>query len=479
MLQTTMNPVPVATDDGRTIESRRGRQTRMLLTNRLCERRVEERTKFYDSKVDGLYVSITTSGVATFFLQAHDPFAGKSRCLRLQTYVRDLFTVDDARAASYAVRVRLARGEDVFGQDRRGKTLKVQQGKTVSELAELRIAFMQKLERKEDGEMRPIIESWRNVASHLRRLVVPTLGKRLAADVTPSDVATRLNAIMTGTHGGKPSIANARHARRAIGGLYRWAREPGRDYVPPSCDPTANLPELPHEHPRSRVLSADEIKILWHGLDRADMPWDRRTRLGLKLCLVTMLRSWELLGMRCSELVDLNGTHPRADIPTVRVKRRRPIQQPLSSLAVELIKKAIADDKQTFVFAGRFGGDSPLERKSMSAALRGSKNRDGSVRTAGICDLLGLKPFTPHDLRRTSATLAGDLGFSDGAIAKCLDHMTKRDENGVRLPSVTGKVYNLSRRLTEKRMVLEGIAAAVREIVEDAEPAAQDIKTAA
>jgi hypothetical protein len=32
------------------------------------------------------------------------------------------------------------------------------------------------------------------------------------------------------------------------------------------------------------------------------------------------------------------------------------------------------------------------------------------------------QPFTPHDLRRTAATLAGDLGFDDAWIAKCLDH---------------------------------------------------------
>jgi hypothetical protein len=44
-------------------------------------------------------------------------------------------------------------------------------------------------ERKADGEMRPRIETWANVASHLRRLVGPKLGKKLAADVTRNDIA--------------------------------------------------------------------------------------------------------------------------------------------------------------------------------------------------------------------------------------------------------------------------------------------------
>ncbi len=82
----------------------------------------------------------------------------------------------------------------------------------------------------------------------------------------------------------------------------------------------------------------------------------------------------------------------------------------------------------------------------------------------GICQLLGLQPFTPHDLRRTAATLAGDLGFDDAWIAKCLDHAaTKKGEQIV--PTVTGKVYNHSKRMKEKRAVLDGVAAELRRII--------------
>ena len=76
--------------------------------------------------------------------------------------------------------------------------------------------------------------------------------------------------------------------RRAASGLFNWAAEAGRDYV--SASPCINLPPLDDEHPRTRVLSEDEIRTLWHGLDREDMPWDAKTRLALKFALVTMLR---------------------------------------------------------------------------------------------------------------------------------------------------------------------------------------------
>jgi integrase len=212
------------------------------------------------------------------------------------------------------------------------------------------------------------------------------------------------------------------------------------------------------------VLSAAEIRIFWHGLDRADLPWSRKTRLALKFALVSILRSSELLGARRGELFDLDGVNARFDVPLRRVKKRRLIAQPLSDLAVEIIKEALKSDGQEYIFAGRFD-DAPMERKAMATALRGTYNKDGTVRTRGLCALLGLKPFTPHDLRRTAATLAGDLGFSDAWIARCLDHAASKDEHGVRVPSVTGKVYNHSKRLQQKRAVLDGVAAELRRIV--------------
>ena len=151
-------------------------------------------------------------------------------------------------------------------------------------------------------------------------------------------------------------------------------------------------------------------------------------------------------------------------MPLKRVKKRRVIQQPLSDLAVEIIREALEDGKE-HVFASPLG-DQPMNRKVMATALRGTKHK-GKVKTPGICALLGLKPFTPHDLRRTAATLAGDLGFDDAWIAKCLDHAASKKQEQI-VPSVTGKVYNHSKRMKEKRAVLDGVAAELRRIIGEA-----------
>jgi hypothetical protein len=99
-----------------------------------------------------------------------------------------------------------------------------------------------------------------------------------------------------------------------------------------------------------------------------------------------MLRSGELLAAHRSELVDLDGGHPRFDVPLKRVKKRRVIQQPLSNLAVEIIREAL-EDGNGYVFGSPLG-DRPMNRKVMATAPRGKKHESGKA-TLGICELLG------------------------------------------------------------------------------------------
>jgi integrase len=452
------------TDTTTTIErAKRGRSSAVILTDRMCEKRVTERVKIYDRKCRGLYVSITTAGVATFnFKFTHPTTTGKQCSLKMGEYNPETFGVDAARSKVYAMKA--MDPAELVALLSQKQADKVAQGKTVNEIIAERVAWMKTPVLKADGEMRPRTETWSNVESHLRRFISPRLGKMAASTVTKRDVATLSDDIVAGRYpGSKASVANARHMRRAASGLFNWAAEAGREYV--TSSPCVHLPPLDKEHARTRVLSADEIRTFWHGLDRDDLPWDRRTRLALKLQLTTMLRAGELAPAHLEEVFDIDGEFPRFDVPAKRVKKRRVIQQPLSSLAVEIIKEAMPREGQQFVFESPVYEGQPIHRTAMATALRGTKqekNRDKS-KTPGLCDLLGLKRFTPHDLRRTAATLAGELGYSDAAIAKCLDHAVTKDE-GEKISRVTG-IYNQSKRMQQKRAVLDGIAAELRRII--------------
>ena len=218
---------------------KRARNGSVVLTDRMCEKRVAKRVKIYDRKCPGLYVSITTAGVATFSFKFTDPETGKQRTGWLGVYNPETFAVEDARSKVYGLK---GMGGGALAETfREHKAEKARRGKTVDEIIDERIEWMKVPVKKPDGEMRPRLESWENTASHLNRFVRPRLGKKLPSEVTKHDIATLSNDIVAGKLG-VPSIANARHMRKAVSGLFNWAAEAGRDYA--TASPCVNLPKL-------------------------------------------------------------------------------------------------------------------------------------------------------------------------------------------------------------------------------------------
>src|SRR6186713_261175 len=89
--------------------SKRARNGSVVLTGRMCEKRVAKRVKIYDRKCPGLYVSITTTGVATFSFKFTDPQTGKQRTGWLGVYNPETFAVENARNRVYGLRERVPR----------------------------------------------------------------------------------------------------------------------------------------------------------------------------------------------------------------------------------------------------------------------------------------------------------------------------------------------------------------------------------
>jgi integrase len=439
---------------------------RKNITNRLCEVRVAKQTKHYDAKVSGLYVSVTPKG-AVFNLKFTNPATQKRSSVRIGVYDRELCTIEHARIEAMALKYRIGRGEDIAQSARQAKARQAKLGGvTVDQAIKEYIEWMQTPVRKPDGEMRPRLESWKTLASQLNRLIKPRLGQMIAGEVTNRDIAMLQADILAGRTGSKPSLSNARHMRKGASGLFKWAAQPSRAYVERS--PCHDLEPLDREHPRTRVLSDNEVRTLWLGLDRDDMPWDRRTRLALKFALVSMLRSGELLPMHRNELaVEDSAGNICVNIPFKRLKNRKsrpnpqPMRQPLSDLALAIIREAVTSSEQQYVFESPIYPGQPLNRHAMAVALRGTKHEKckTKTKTPGICELLGLKPFTPHDLRRTAATLAGRLRIPRSQIAVALGHADPS------APVVTG-VYDQADRAPEAREVLEKVAAEIRRILE-------------
>ena len=448
------------TDTARKPKKLRRLSTSGNITEKECTTSVTERVKYYDKACKGLYVDISPTSPATFWVKCTTN-EGKLRPIKVGRFHATELTIVRAREIAEVLKVKVSQGQDVVAE-RQAARIAVRDGLTVDQVIELRIAYISEDEpRKCDGALRSRRRNWQNVARHLRNYVSPRLGTKMIRNVTRQQIVDMDKAIKEGTlilADGTPckaSKSNRRHVRCAVSAMFKWAAQEG--HVDGS--PCVNLPQLDHEPSRDRVLTDDEIRTLWHGLDRPDMPWDRRICLGLKFALATMLRSWELLGAHKNELAMHDDATPCIDVPADRVKKVRVINQPLTGLALDVLKESMGNYQ--YLFVGRFG-DAPLSRQAMSGALKGTKKTVNGVRVTrsiGICELLGLAPFTPHDLRRTAATLAGRAGLSDQMIGYALDHQKENNK--------TTSIYNRAARknMAEKRQVLEAVEAKLREIV--------------
>jgi integrase len=420
------------------------------ITEKTCAQKVAKQTKFYDSRCSGFYVSITPKGVATFAFKYWNAAIGKQASAFIGIHDTVHLTVECARTQAFDLKARVGRGENISEQIR---IVRAQQGVTVDRVIDDFVAEISTLVKKADGEMRPQLESWENVRGFLDREVRPAIGEMTASEVTNNDIA-RIQANVA-----KRSTSGARQTRSAMSRLFRFAAEAGREYGVTSS-PVHNLPKVGKEYERTRVLTPEEIRIFWWGLDDPDLPCIRSVALALKFELVSMLRTAEIRTALRSSIAGRGTKTPVLRVPLKFVKKRRVIQQPLNSLAVEIVDEAIATHNHDVIFSPRMlDPDAVLNRSALNKALKGRKGH------MGIIEYLGMEHFTPHDLRRTASTLAGDIGFTDAQIAKCLDHSKERGEDVVEAPSVTGRVYVQSKRLDEKRAVLDGVDAALREII--------------
>jgi integrase len=131
--------------------------------------------------------------------------------------------------------------------------------------------------------------------------------------------------------------------------MFKWGMQPGRKYVP--SNPLAGLERRGgKEKKRDRVLSDDEIRTLWRGLDRDGVPAERHVCLAIGMILTTMVRPYQAAGAQVREFADLGTASALYDMPPGPVKKDRAVIVPLSGLACMIIDEAIQDKAQKVLF---------------------------------------------------------------------------------------------------------------------------------
>jgi integrase len=182
-----------------------------------------------------------------------------------------------------------------------------------------------------------------------------------------------------------------------------------------------------------RVLTDDEIKTLWNGLPDALAKSVQCQRI-LKLCLVTAQRVGEVAGMVPAEL-DLKAREWR--LPANRTKNGHAHIVPLSDLAIQIIKEAMAGEgKGAPIFPCGGGSLSPV------AVARTILRANDSKR-------FGISPWSAHDLRRSALTGMARLGVAPIVLGHVANHRTTTRAG------VTLSVYSQYQYDSEKRAALD------------------------
>lgn len=396
------------------------------LTDRFCAtvKPGQERADYFDEVTSGLCLRVTPAGVKTWAVLFTSPRDGKRARLTIGSYPATSLASARARALEAHSKV-----EDGF--DPRGAAGEVGAAEmTVARLIDTYLADPEKQKRRSHDE----------VGRRLHRNVVPLIGAVRLDKLRRRDVRTVCDPLLR-----RDVPVEAARVFEDVRALVRWAVE--MEYL--EVDPLAGMKKLGGGQPRERVLSDDEIVTLWRGLPKA-LPRSPQCQAIIRLCLVTAQRVGEVAGMTRAE-VDLAAREWR--LPGDRAKNGCPHVIPLSDLAVELIKEALAAAGDgTFVFPCGKGALAP----SAVARTILRANETSDERPFGR---FGIAPWSAHDLRRTALTGLGRLGVSPLIRGHVANHRTTTKAG------VTLGVYDTHDYATEKRQALDLWAARLREIV--------------
>jgi integrase len=276
------------------------------------------------------------------------------------------------------------------------------------------------------------LRSAKAIERRLRKNVVPVIGNVKLSALHRRDCTRVVDTVME--RGRETEACRVYQDLRA---MLRWAVSRGDlDHAP-----SEGMRAPAKLEARERVLDDGEIKALLAALAGA-FPRSISVQRVLRLCLFSLQRVGEVAGMAKAELDLKAGTWI---IPAARAKNKRDHLVPLCPLARAVIEEALADSgASAFVFPGEGRADGPLPAHAVNTSLRrafapSELHPHGRIPTGY---------FVPHDLRRSGATMLGQLGVPDNVIGAVLNHVSTTRA------TVTSKHYNLWKYQPEKAAAL-------------------------
>ena len=344
-----------------------------------------ERFEVWDSSAPGFGVRVSPAGRKTFIYLYR--FERRPRRMSIGVYPR--MSLATARTKHAEARELLEeKGRDPGSELVTGKKRR-REAPSVNDLAN---EYMEKWAK-------PRKRSWKEDGRLLNSNVLPFIGRKKAADVRRRDIIEILDAMVDR---GAPISANRTLA--VVRKMFRFGIS--RDLVPHNPCEAVQAPA--EENQRDRVLTVAEIKKLWKSLEKSDLSMTSAIKHCLQLMLVTAQRRREVVTARWADIDLQTGWWT---IPETIAKNKLPHRVPLSALACRLLKDAKKNSEKSehvFPSPSRTG---PIRDEAVTKAVRRNEAA------------FGIDHFTPHDLRRTSASLMAGMGTSRVTIGKILNHV--------------------------------------------------------
>lgn len=393
----------------------------MALSDLHIKKLVPRGDRFEVSDGKGLSIRIMPTGTKTWVFRYM--IDGTARRMTIGTY--PTISLSEARELHAKAMQEVERGIDPGVKQKEAKATR-KAAPTVADLLEEYWAM--ELKATSSGKARKRM---------VEKDALPVWGKRKVSTITRRDAVLLVDNVRERA----PIMAN--RLQGVLVRMFNFAAERGIL----EHSPLTGMKKRP-EKACTRVLTNEEIKLLWQALDLDNMAMDiyRVSKLALKTILLTGQRPGEVCGMAWDE-IDPDGVW---NIPAKRMKNKEAQRVPLTDMALEIIEQArIYSGESRFVFRSSHKDNEGMTAHALSRAIARHWQELG----------FGAK-WTPHDLRRTLRTRLAEIGIDDVVAERVLGH---------KLQGIMA-VYNRHSYDTEKRQALEQWAKKLRQIVGIEEP---------
>ena len=339
----------------------------------------------YSASFDnGMTVRVTKKGTLTFAYMYR--IGARQRQLTIGQYPN--IKLDDANIKLHEAKQMLINGEDPAAVHIEQKQIQ-KEAPTVKEFAK---EFLEK-------HCIPNKKTWKEDQRVLDKEIIPVIGHLKVKDVTKRMIILLLQPIASRA----PQMAN--RVLNIVSMLFTFAE----DQAVIDMSPCVRMKAPAKKKARTRVLNEKEIRVFWEKL--IDCPMSIINKLFLKLLLVLAQRRGELVIAEWDQF-DLDAGW--WEIPDINTKTNNVHRVPLNRMAIEILREIKAlnftDSKYLFPSPSPKKNGAPIDERVPTRACNKAQ------------EFIGLDHFTPHDLRRTAATMMTGAGVPRLTVSKLLNH---------------------------------------------------------